>query len=394
MINTNGNSSITAHHVRSWISSVSPCLSPKHDIQDQDFDFRYDEYDDQMESPQTSRSIQSKKSLTDLQLRIHLDENGLIIDNAGAQIPDEIRPLVNTILARGQDPLSNQDHVNIRKMLLKFWNDNEDTALPSILLSPLLAVNHEDIKVCNNRLWSSAPVPRSRIWPTPIITPKTDVHYGFCREIFSKAEKVFIFHPDNDPYCVPTGVDIFPSFLVEAKSEACQGTIYKAESQLAVAGAHRGNSMRHLMEMGPPNMNFQTLDSVVFSLALSPRLAVSYVHFHIPGTEKYHMSFLDSYYLIKDEDQSKCRQYLDKVINWMTNEQEKRMKKILGDIIEFQEQESARKRIRLDVAHNKYQDLNVKQLHDQLKARGIPAPKSHVKKDRLIRLLEDADSSQ
>ncbi|KAJ5902341.1 hypothetical protein N7495_002869 [Penicillium taxi] len=272
---------------------------------------------------------QIKQSLTNGELRDLVYNHLLIIDNNGSQIPDEIKPLLKEILDWEKAPLSDEDHVAISETIELYWDKTEAVSVVHILKLPLFQVGRKNIEPTCDLLWSVEPIPANPIWVGPLVTPKTDAHYGFARGAFTIEELAVVFCPEMKPYCMPTSSNIFPSFLIEVKSEATSGTIHKAESQLVVAGAHRSNSMLHLMEIGCPDTQFTVSHSVVFSLALSSRLAVAYVNFYNPDTQRFCMSFLESFYLVKEEEQSKLATYVSNVMDWLTTKQLELVKQVL-----------------------------------------------------------------
>lgn len=69
----------------------------------------------------------------------------------------------------------------------------------------------------------------------------------------------------------PTNEDIFPSFLVESKSEAKCGTLDGAKGQLASAGAHRVNSWIHTLRSVESELSSFECRRHRFSRSLSVR---------------------------------------------------------------------------------------------------------------------------
>ncbi|KAH8593121.1 hypothetical protein B0O99DRAFT_689020 [Bisporella sp. PMI_857] len=108
---------------------------------------------------------------------------------------------------------------------------------------------------------------------------------------------------------------MFPSLLMEAKSEASRGTLYSAECLLANAGAHRVNSMMWVLRRGEPSGTHSSADAVVFSAAVTQRETIAYVHYYKYGKRAV-LHVLRSYFPIRD-GYSGSHDYSKKIVDWL-----------------------------------------------------------------------------
>ncbi len=140
-------------------------------------------------------------------------------------------------------------------------------------------------------------------------------------------ERDIVEHPEVRPYAQPTSANLFPSFLLEVKSEAARGTLFAAENQLAVSGAHRVHSLIHLLDQTAPDRRRCSSDSLVFSLAVSQRQAIAYVHYDNPNNDTYYMSHVDTFPFAKDIQG--CRDLVRNAIDWLLEVQQPIVRAVL-----------------------------------------------------------------
>lgn len=122
---------------------------------------------------------------------------------------------------------------------------------------------------------------------------------------------------------------MFSSYLCEFKFEASGGILYGAENQLATAGAHRVNSVLHLLDLAEPGRTRSSTDALVFSLAISARQAVAYVHFF--RDRKFYMSFIDNFYFGRDVP--RFHSYIKNMRDWLVSVQQPQVKDLLTRLI-------------------------------------------------------------
>lgn len=250
-----------------------------------------------------------------------LKRNGVIIDQAGLNIPEEVKRLIDTHIRRKRDSprLDHQDQAKIKNLVTKVWHKAE-TTVSEIIKSPLFDLEYPTLTEGGNTLWTKQPVPRNPNAPFPILIPKPDKHFGFPLVIdsdWSEEELSAAEHPIARPYIRPSRENICPCLMIEVKSEATNGNLYAAEAQAAGAGAHRIASLLWLLDVVDPDRKRTSTDALAFTSVVSQREAVVYVNFYNPANKTYYMSFIDTYYFVKDADAQGCRDHHKNVAQWM-----------------------------------------------------------------------------
>ncbi|KAL8743066.1 MAG: hypothetical protein Q9190_004536, partial [Brigantiaea leucoxantha] len=172
-----------------------------------------------------------------------------------------------------------------------------------------------------NTLWSTIPLPRNPDCPDPLKTPKIDLHFGFRADMsnWTVRQLAAAKYSQVAPYSLRTNTQMFPLFLIEMKSEATGGTFFKAEGQLASAGAHRVRSMIWVLDLIDPSRMRSSVDAIVFSAAVSQRETVAYVHYFNPEDNLFYMSWIDTFVYAKRNDMQECHDYVKNVIEWMVD---------------------------------------------------------------------------
>lgn len=250
--------------------------------------------------------------------------NGLVIDNTGRKIPRDVQELVTKHLRKARDSarLSEEDVDQVLQSIMEVWDTPEPT-MSDIIAPPLFPLSAAGLAQGRDILWSTKPLPRQSAYPYALPAPQTDRHLGFpttLKSTWTLEELAVADHVNMRPYSQPTKENIFPSFLVEGKSEAQNGTLYGAEGQLASAGAHCVNSWMHTLDLLDPNRTHLSADAIVFSVAVSQRQAVAYVHYFNPDDAIFYMSYVDNFYFV--EAVQKCRDHVMNVIDWLLTTQQ------------------------------------------------------------------------
>ena len=164
-----------------------------------------------------------------------------------------------------------------------------ENAVSGIINSPLFGLDYSTLLAGGNTLWTKRPLPECADALVSIRIPKPDKHFGFQQT------------------------------TNEIKSEATNGTLFAAEAQAAGAGAHRVNSLLWLLDEVDPDRKRACTDAIAFTTVVSQRQAVAYVNYYDLDKKLYHMSFIDSFYFLKDADAQGCRDHHRNVAEWMLN---------------------------------------------------------------------------
>ncbi|KAL7921795.1 hypothetical protein ACQKWADRAFT_114158 [Trichoderma austrokoningii] len=245
--------------------------------------------------------------------------NGIIIDNFGTKIPQDVQALVTKHIRkrRGSPRLGDDEQAKIIQSIEEAW-DSTKPMVSDIIAPPLFPLNAPGTAQRRDALWSTKPVPRSSDHPHALPAPKTDRHIGFWTSLksdWTREELAAADHPKVRPYSQPTQENLFPSLLFEVKSETTRDTLYEAESQLATAGAHRVSSLTWMLDQVDPGRSRSSGDALIFSAAVSQREAVMHVHYYNPEDKMFYMSYIDSFHFAKDVQG--CRDHVKNVMDWL-----------------------------------------------------------------------------
>jgi hypothetical protein len=275
--------------------------------------------DDQMSLPENrpDSAVSERYKVSSPLYRGALKMNAIVIDNSGRKIPDDVRDFVNKHIrkARTSPGLEEEEQDSIVKMIEEIW-DSPEATISDIIKPPLFPITEPALAQGRDLLWSSRPLPQNPEYP--LVKPKTDRHLGFpptLKSNWSMEELAAADHSKVRPCSQPTRENIFPSFLIEVKSEASGGTLYAAEGQLATAGAYRVRSLMWILDQVDPDRIQSSRDALIFSAAVSQRDLVTHVHYFNPQSNTFYMSYIDSFHLMKDTQG--CRDYVKNVVEWL-----------------------------------------------------------------------------
>ena len=103
--------------------------------------------------------------------------------------------------------------------------------------------------------------------------------------------------------------------MVEMKSEAAGGTIYIAENQAAGSGSHSVNALLWLLQEAGTYDSSSLTDTIAFTITMSHREAIFYLHWYSEADRRYYMSFLESYSSVKAKDIRACNNTIKNIID-------------------------------------------------------------------------------
>ncbi|KAF2453123.1 hypothetical protein BDY21DRAFT_293690 [Lineolata rhizophorae] len=274
-----------------------------------------------------SQSVQSERLNTSNPLsRGLLRAYSITIDNSGRRIPWVVQELVTKHIRKQRDSsrLAEEQVDTVVSFVEEIW-DSVEPKMSDIVKSPLFPLDHGELQEGRDLLWSTLPMRgggQSK-YPYALPAPKIDRHYGFLttlKSTWSWKELSAADDTDVRPYSQPTSENIFPLFLFKVKSESSQGTLYEAEGQLALAGYHCVRSRLWMLNHVAPERERKATDAMVFSCAVSQREAVAHVHYYNPENNMHYMSYIDSFYYMRDSQ--KCVDYVKNVVEWLVKIQQ------------------------------------------------------------------------
>lgn len=274
-----------------------------------------------------SLSVQSERlNTSNPMFRGLLRAYSIIIDNSGRRIPRAVQELVTKHIRKQRDsPRLGEEQVDaVIDLVGKVW-DSAEPKVSDIVKGPLFPLEHDELEEGRDLLWSTLPIRgggKSK-YPYALPAPKTDRHYGFPTtrtSTWSWDELGAADHTVVRPYSQPTRENIFPSFLFEIKSESSRGTLYGAEGQLALAGYHCVRSWLWVLDHVASKRERKATDAMVFSCAVSQREAVAHVHYYNPEDNMHYMSYIDSFYYMRDSQN--CVDHVKNVVEWLVKIQQ------------------------------------------------------------------------
>ncbi|KAL8729344.1 MAG: hypothetical protein Q9181_005042 [Wetmoreana brouardii] len=274
-----------------------------------------------------SQSVHSERLNTSSPMfRGLLRAYGILMDVSGRRIPLAVQEMVTKHIRKQNDVLRlGEEQVDtVIKLVEKVWNSAEPK-VSDIVRGPLFPLEHDELGEGRDLLWDTLPLRGGgqSNYPYALPAPKTDRHYGFPTtqtSTWSWDELGAADHTVVRPYSQPTRENIFPLFLIEIKSESSRGTLYGAEGQLALAGYHRVRSWLWVLDQVAPERERKATDAVVFSCAVSQREAVAHVHYYNPEDNMHYMSYIDSFYHVRD--MQKCVNHVKNVVEWLVKIQQ------------------------------------------------------------------------
>ena len=296
---------------------------------------RMSQHDEETTAPSPTMSAQSERLNTSSPMfRATLKMNGVVIDNFGTKIPQDVQELVNKHIRkeRKSPRLAEDETARIIEQIEKLW-DMAERMVSDIIETPLFPLDAPGIAEGRDTIWSIEPLPRSLDYPYALPAPKTDRHFGFPPSLSSdwtREELAAADHAKVRQYSQPTQENLFPSFLVEVTSEATHGTMYAAEGQIAGSGAHRVSSMIWMLDQVDPLRIQSSADALVFSAAVSQREAIAHVHYYNPKDSKFYMSYIDTFPFAKDAQG--CRDYIKNIVDWLVEIQQPIVRDVLAKL--------------------------------------------------------------
>ncbi|CAF9927303.1 MAG: hypothetical protein GOMPHAMPRED_004357 [Gomphillus americanus] len=183
----------------------------------------------------------------------------------------------------------------------------------------------------------------------PSFAPKPDRHVGYPasrKSKFTKEENLVLNHPIALPYTQPALGNTLPFLVIELKAEPTGGTLWHAENQAAGSGAHCVNSMRWLLQQASSvsDDSITSEKALAFSMCISARQAVLYIHFYSPQTKLYWMSFVDCYMPTDPRDVQKCNRHVQNILDYALGDRLTAVKDALGALFPYPENWSNKKR--------------------------------------------------
>ncbi|KAG9233357.1 hypothetical protein BJ875DRAFT_442313 [Amylocarpus encephaloides] len=235
-----------------------------------------------------------------------LYNNYITLDYSGRQMPEELRTFASTqILKQRESPQLGDEAVSRVIDMAEELADSTEGPTAKLIRTDMFPFERPGIVEGGNSPWSTVALPNNPEYQYDVSAPEPDTYFGYPtnqRSGWSYAQSNVITHPMARPYAQPARGNTFPFLMVERQSETAGGTIYVAENQAAgsEAGTHTSSSLT---------------DTIAFTIAMSHREAIFYLHWYSEADHRFYMSYLKSYSSMETRDIRACNNTVKNIID-------------------------------------------------------------------------------
>ncbi len=248
-----------------------------------------------------------------------LYNNYINLDYSGRQMPEELRTFAHAEILRKRESPQLEDEAVFKVMdTVEELADSAEGPMAKLVRTDMFPFARSGIAEGGNSQWTTAALPNNPDYQYAVSAPKPDMHLGYPtnqRSGWSYAQSNVITHPVARSYAQPARGNTFPFLMVEMKSEAAGGTIYVAENQAAGSGSHSVNALLWLLREAGTYDSSSLTDTIAFTIAMSHREAIFYLHWYSDADRRYYMSFLQSYSAVTAEDVRACNNAVKNIID-------------------------------------------------------------------------------
>ena len=242
--------------------------------------------------------------------------NGLIMDRSGTLVPQAVSEfLVGHILKSRALHLANGQLQNAVRVAANVM-DSSEQLVHKIFRTAMFPTTRQGVVEGSGTSFTKEPLPATGFWGE-LSVPRPDIHLGFSTgqsTDFTMEQYTVITHPFAKPYTSPTTDNTFPFLIVEVKSETKGATLWHAENQAAGGGAHRVNSMQWLYRQA--ELEPDAIKTLAFSICLTARQAILYVHYYHSESKQFRMSSAESYSTTQANDIQKCNWHIQNILDF------------------------------------------------------------------------------
>lgn len=248
-----------------------------------------------------------------------LYNNYITLDYSGRQMPEELRTFASTqILKQRESPQLGDEAVSKVIDTMEELADSTEGPTAKLIRTDMFPFECPGTAEGGNSPWSTVALPNNPEYQYDVSAPKPDTYFGYPtnqRSGWSYAQSNVITHPVARPYAQPARGNTFPFLMVEMKSEAAGGTIYVAENQAAGSGSHSVNALLWLLQEAGTHDSSSLTDTIAFTITMSHREAIFYLHWYSEADRRYYMSFLKSYSSVTAKDIRACNNTVKNIID-------------------------------------------------------------------------------
>jgi hypothetical protein len=234
-------------------------------------------------------------------------------------MPAELTAFASTkILKRRESPQLADEAVSKVIDIVEELADSTEGPTAKLLRTDMFPLERPGVAEGGNSAWSTSALPNNPAYQYDVSAPKPDSYFGYPtnqRSGWSYAQSNVVTHPMARPYSQPARGNTFPFLMVEMKSEAAGGTICVAENQAAGSGSHSVNALLWLLREADTYDSSSLTDTIAFSITMSHREAVFYLHWYSEADRRFYMSFLKAYSSMSAEDIRACNNTVKNIID-------------------------------------------------------------------------------
>lgn len=248
-----------------------------------------------------------------------LYNNYVSMDYSGRKMAKEVREFADTQILKQRESQLGDDAVSEVIETAEELADNTEGPISKLIRTPMFPLGRFGIGEGGNATWNTDALPNNPEYEYDLSAPRPDVYVGYSnnqRSSWSYAQSNVIDHPVARPYTQPARSNTFPFFMIEMKSEAAGGTLYVAENQAAGSGSHSVNALLWLLKEAGLSDSHSVKDKVAFTVTLSHREAIFYIHWYSVDDRCFYMSFLKSYSSMVPENIQACNNTVKNIIDY------------------------------------------------------------------------------
>ena len=269
-------------------------------------------------APRSNTSSNKAPGTSDAAYIDTLYGHGIIMDVSGTKIPEELEPLKKQILKERSTPQLDDQAVLDVMGVAEQLAFNSEGPTSKILRTPMFPLGYGGLGEYGNTQWNTVAMPNNPQCDNKLSAPKPDVYLAYPLgkdSPWTVKQNNVINHSRVRPYSQPGKRATFPSLSLELKAESAGGVLITAEAQAAGSGSHSVNSIRWLFEEAGLAKAGLMQVTVSFSVVLSHRQAIVYLHWFDSEKKQFYMSYLKSYSTFEADGIRGCNNTIKNIID-------------------------------------------------------------------------------
>ena len=253
--------------------------------------------------------------------RAVLLNNNIYMDLSGNKLPPEVRALINEkILKSPSSPPLPEECVREVKIMAEYLVESAEASVSSLIRTAMFPLRLPGVIFeGGDTQWATEALPQNPNYGLAVSAPKPDLHYGYAPgqlSTWSPKENVVVDHVFARPYTQPARGNKFPFLVFELKSEATGGTLWHAENQAAGSGTCCVSGLLWLLKQADPERTRRLTDSIAFSVTVTQRVSVFYVHYYVEEEQRFYMSYISKIWNTDPIDIQRCHDIVKNILEY------------------------------------------------------------------------------